>query len=72
MRFTVLSLLAILSLSRPFYISCPQDGAQMLFERQVGEGSHAVCWYSHMTYESGPNGVPKQVKHEAYVNCTDN
>jgi hypothetical protein len=73
MRFAplLLLLLALSDLARPNYISCPIDGAPMRFDHQVGYNEHAVCWYSHMAYENGPDGLPKQVKHEAYVSCDE-
>lgn len=69
--FAVLLLVALWAWARPAYIDCPIDGAPMYFERQVGiPGSgHEVCWYSHMAYETGPDGLPQQVRHEAYINC---
>ena len=57
--------------ARPTYILCPIDGAQMTFDHQVGYDEHAVCWYSHMAYETGKDGLPEQVKHQSYVNCNE-
>lgn len=69
--FVSLLLIAVWAGARPFYILCPIDGAQMTFDHQVGVDAHAVCWYSHWTYETGPDGLPKRVKHEAYVSCSE-
>ena len=63
---------AVFAWARPFYILCPIDGAQMTFDHQVGTDAHAVCWYSHWTYDSsGPNGTPQRVKHEDHVLCSE-
>jgi len=76
MRLTVavafLSLvLAVCAWARPTYILCPIDGAQMSFDHQVGYDEHAVCWYSHWTYETGQDGLPARVKHQDHVNCDE-
>ena len=57
--------LAVLAWAHPFYILCPIDGAQMMFDHQVGYDAHAVCWYSHQAYDE--NHQP--IKHQAYVLC---
>lgn len=64
-------LLVAVAWARPTYILCPIDGAQMMFDHQVGYDAHAVCWYSHMAYETGPDGLPKQVKHQDHVLCNE-
>ncbi|MGB6023849.1 MAG: hypothetical protein WA254_22330 [Candidatus Sulfotelmatobacter sp.] len=60
-------MLALCAWARPFYILCPIDGAQMTFDHQVGYDEHAVCWYSHWTYDENN----KRVKHEDHVLCSE-
>ena len=60
-------LLAAVAWARPTYILCPIDGAQMMFDHQVGYDEHAVCWYSHQAYDE--NHQP--IKHQSYVNCNE-
>jgi hypothetical protein len=58
--------------ARPGSIKCPIDGEYMFFDRQVGYGHDAVCWYSHMATVQNPGGQGvSRVKHEAYVPCGD-
>lgn len=58
--------------ARPGSIKCPIDGEYMFFDRQVGYGQDAVCWYSHMAHVPNPDGQGfVTVKHEAYVPCGD-
>lgn len=54
--------------AHPYSIMCPVDGNTMMFDHQVGYGAQAVCWYSHMGWDSGSG---RSVKHQAYVACND-
>jgi hypothetical protein len=67
----IVLVIAVFAWARPTYILCPIDGAQMMFDHQVGYDEHAVCWYSHWTYETNQKGLPERVKHQGYVNCNE-
>ncbi len=56
--------------AHPVSISCPIDGEYMFFERQLGYGTDAVCWYSHI-HANYEYGKPATEKHEAYIPCGD-
>lgn len=62
----ILAALASAVWAMPFSITCPYDGESMSYDHQVGFGQNAVCWYSHMHWDSQARAM---VKHKAYVSC---